>query len=323
MRQLPPLAASHAPKRALVHTTGMPRRGIALFLRSLDNDYQHRLRDDALAAGKKAGFDVRLHWAQNDATKQAEGIAETLQAGDVAGLAAVLVSPVRDEGLEELARRAAAASVGWVLLNREGSYLESLRKETDGVPVFGVTPDQDQIGRIQGDQIRALYPKGAHVLTITGPARTSSAQRRLSAMRARLGPEYQLTLLEADWTTEGARLVLDPWLEEADARHLPQMVCAQNDEMALGARQALRDVASRRALPDLAAVPLTGCDGSPALGQRMVRQQRLWATVTVPSAGGPAVECLARWRDGGQTPDVHVTLPVSSFPELPKIKLRS
>src|SRR5688572_1080726 len=174
----------------------MPRRGIALFLRSLDNDYQHRLRDDALAAGKKLGFEVRLHWAQNDAAKQADGIAETLASAEAGSLAAVLVSPVRDEGLEELARRAASAQVGWVLLNREGNYLETLRRESDGVPVFGVTPDQDQIGRIQADQIRALFPKGAHVLTITGPSRTSSAQRRLSAMRSRLGSDYQLTLLE-------------------------------------------------------------------------------------------------------------------------------
>jgi hypothetical protein len=81
-------------------------------------------------------------------------------------------------------------------------------------------------------------------------------------------------------------------------------------------------VASRRGLADLASIPLTGCDGSPALGQRMVKQQRLWATVTVPSAGGPAVEWLARWRDDGQNPAVHVTLPVASFPELTRIKPR-
>jgi ABC-type sugar transport system substrate-binding protein len=300
----------------------MPRRGIALFLRCLDNDYQHRLRDDALAAGKKLGFDVKLHTAQNDAIKQADDIAETLAAADVGSLAAVLVSPVRDEGLEELARRATTGTVAWVLLNREGNYLDALRREVNGVPVFNVTPDQDQIGRIQADQIHALFPRGAHVLTVTGPNRTSSAQRRLAAMRSRLGSEYRLTLLEGDWSTEGARLALDPWLEQADPRALPDMVCAQNDEMALGARQALRDVASRRGLSDLAALPLTGCDGSPALGQRMVKQQRLWATVTVPSAAGPAVEWLARWRDDGQYPAVHVTLPVASFPELPRIKPR-
>ena len=94
------------------------------------------------------------------------------------------------------------------------------------------------------------------------------------------------------------------------------MVCAQNDEMALGARQALRDVASRRDLPQLAALPIIGCDGSAALGQRMVLQRRLWATVMVPSAAGPAVQWLARARDGGGEPPEHLTLSVSSFPEL-------
>src|SRR5688572_30845912 len=130
----------------------MRRRGIALFLRSLDNDYQQRLRDDAMTAAKRAGFNVALYAAQNDSTRQVSQIAEALGGQGAADLAAVLVSPVRDEGLEELARRAAQAGIGWVLLNREGVYVEGLRNESTGLPVFGVTPDQDQIGRIQAEQ---------------------------------------------------------------------------------------------------------------------------------------------------------------------------
>ena len=53
----------------------MRRRGIALFLRSLDNDYQQRLRDDALAAAKRAGFNVTLYAAQNDGARQVAQIA--------------------------------------------------------------------------------------------------------------------------------------------------------------------------------------------------------------------------------------------------------
>jgi ABC-type sugar transport system substrate-binding protein len=90
--------------------------------------------------------------------------------------------------------------------------------------------------------------------------------------------------------------------------------------MALGVRQALRDAASRRGEPDLAALPITGCDGSPGLGQRLVREKRLAATISVPSASGPALEWLARMRDGGERPPAEVILPVSSFPEVAKLR---
>jgi ABC-type sugar transport system substrate-binding protein len=298
----------------------MRRRGIALFLRSLDNDYQQRLRDDALTAAKRSGFTVTIFSAQNDGARQVAQIGDLVDGPEVAELAAVLVSPVRDEGLEELARRCAQRGIGWVLLNRDGQYVEDLRNEMTGLPVFGVTPDQDQIGRIQAEQVRLLLPRGGLVVCISGPGKTSSAQRRLEGMRARLGASHQLTVIEADWTTEGARLALDRWLTDADVRGLPEVVCAQNDEMALGARQALRDVASRRDLPLLAGLPITGCDGSPAVGQKMVKGKRLWATVVVPSAAGPAIEWLGKWRESGLAPPAHLTLPVSSFPDLPKIR---
>jgi ABC-type sugar transport system substrate-binding protein len=298
----------------------MRRRGIALFLRSLDNDYQQRVRDDALVAGKRFGFSVTPLAAQNDPSRQLAQIQTALATADKADLAAILVSPVRDEGLGDLARVAAGQGIGWSLLNREGPYLLPLREELHKVPVFCVTPDQTEIGRIQAEQAKALAPNGGTVLAITGPARTSSSRRRLEGLWSELGPNYALTLLEADWTTEGARLVLDRWLRGLEGPTLPALIAAQNDEMALGARQALRDAASARGLSALVNLPLIGCDGSPGLGQRLVRESRINATITLPSPAGAALEHLARFRDTGELPPVQLSLPVTSFPAIARLK---
>ncbi|HXU83890.1 MAG TPA: sugar ABC transporter substrate-binding protein [Polyangia bacterium] len=299
----------------------MAREVIGLFLRSLENDYQQRLRDDALATASHLGFQVKVFSAHNDPAKQTGQIAKAMTGKGSDELAAVLVSPVFDESLAEAAHTAGTAGIGWALLNREASYLERLRTEYPQLPIFSATPDQVEIGHLQALQAKAVLPSGGHVLYIRGPASTSSARRRMEGMQQEIeGALWTVTTLDSDWTSEGARLVVEGWLE-GPGLELPRpgIVCAQNDDMALGARQALRDAGSRRNDTQLAEVPVAGVDGSPGFGKRLVKEKRLLATVEVPSASGPAMQWIARARDGGELPPEMVMLPVNSVPALHEI----
>src|SRR5687768_4321252 len=130
----------------------MAREVIGLFLRSLENDYQQRLRDDALEKAVHLGFRVKVFSAQNDPGKQTAQILRAMSGTDKDELAAVLVSPVFDESLSEAARTAGGAGVGWALLNREASYLDGLRSDYPQLPIFSATPDQVEIGRLQSRQ---------------------------------------------------------------------------------------------------------------------------------------------------------------------------
>jgi inositol transport system substrate-binding protein len=298
---------------------------IAIFLRSLDNDYQQRLRDEAVVAAATSAFDVEVATAENDAWKQIAQIGNAVaRAGEQAadgGHTALLVSPVRDEWLVDLARAAVRAGLGWVILNREARYLDELRTLAPKRSIFSVNPDQTEIGRIMGRQVRTLRPGSAAVLCVLGPPTTSSANRRLEGMLSELAdPGYEVAMAHADWTSEGARLAVETWLDgPGRTRGTPDIVVAQNDDMALGARQALRDAASLHARPELAQIPITGCDGSPTVGQRLVREGKLAATIVVPAASRPAVEWLERARNGERPPQ-EVVLPVRSFPELSRLR---
>src|SRR3954467_1562508 len=97
---------------------GMAREVIGLFLRSLENDYQQRLRDDALAKATHLGLRVQVFAAQNDPARQASQVEKAVTGAGAAEMAAVRVSPVYDEALAEPARAAAQAGIGWALLNR-------------------------------------------------------------------------------------------------------------------------------------------------------------------------------------------------------------
>jgi hypothetical protein len=58
-----------------------------------------------------------------------------------------------------VAQAAVTAKVGWAVLNREADYIPKLRS-TAGVPVFLISSDHREIGRIQGRQFAAMLPKG-------------------------------------------------------------------------------------------------------------------------------------------------------------------
>jgi ribose transport system substrate-binding protein len=293
---------------------------IGLLLRTTENDYQQHLKEDALREGKRLGFTVEVETAQDDSARQLAQITAAINNAHASNLAALLVGAVRDDALLPAARAAAEAGIAWVMLNRDASFIEELRQQFPNRAIFAVTPDQTEIGRIHGRQVRALMPGGGCVLSVTGPLATSAAQHRLDGLKSTIADAYRLVTLAADWTSEGARMALERWLKDMpkDAE-TPGVLVAQNDEMALGVRQAAREAAVRLNLP-LDQLPILGCDGSPTLGQRLVREGRLRATIITPSASGPALEWIARVRDLGEIPPALVIQPVSSFPALSELQ---
>jgi ABC-type sugar transport system substrate-binding protein len=293
---------------------------IRLFLRTTENDYQQQLKEEALREGKRAGFAVEVESAQDDAGRQLAQIQAAIGNAHANNLVAVLVAPVREESVAPAVRAAAEAGVEWVMLNREAGCIEDLRREFADRAIFAVSPEQAEIGRIHGQQVRALMPDGGCVLCVTGPLSTTSARQRLEGLESVMVEPYRLVTLSADWTSEGARLALERWLKNMSKdTEVPGVFVAHNDEMALGLRQAARDAAVRLNQP-LDKIPIVGCDGTPTLGQRLVREGRLRGTVVTPPASGPAVEWIARKRRRGEIPPAMVVQAVTSFPGLASLR---
>ena len=292
---------------------------IGLFLRSHDNDYQQRLKDVGLREAKRQGFDIVVESAQNDPNRQVEQIRAAVKNAQATKMVAILASAVRDDVLPEVVREVALAGLDWALLN-EGTYIDEIHEQYPNRAIFAVTPDQAEIGRIHGRQVRAMVGDSGKALCVTGPLNTVSAQRRLDGLKEVLASDFSLVELNADWTSERARMEVQRWANSlANEADLPGMFVAHNDEMALGVRQALRDAASQKDLP-LATAPITGCDGSQTFGQRLVREGRLKATVIMPPASGAAIEWIARAHTKGELPPVRVIQPVTSFPAISGLK---
>lgn len=292
---------------------------IGLFLRSADNDYQQRLKELGIKEAKRQGLDIFVEAGMNDPQRQVEQIRAAIKNAASSKLIGILVSTVRDSGLPEAFAEAAEAGIDCALLN-EGAFVDEVHNKFPNRAIFAVTSDQTEIGRIHGRQVKTLLGDKGRVLTVTGPMSTLMAQQRLGGLKEVLGTDFTLVELNADWTSERARMEVERWSEGLKAgAPLPDMFVAHNDEMALGIRQALRDASSRKDLP-LATASITGCDGSQTFGQRLVKEGRIKATVIMPPSSGAAIEWISRFRTKGERPPVRVGQPVTSFPALAALK---
>ena len=278
-------------------------------------EFQRFQAEDARRTAAEVGADADILYAENNPILQIQQLYKALQPGD-AKPDAILVETVTGEGLERVAKAAARAEVGWVLINRQVPYLSALRQEHPQLSIGSVSTDQLEIGRLQGAQFRALAPAGpGFVLYVQGPPDTSAAQQRLAgAQEALAGTPLELKVVDGLWTDESGEQAVRRWLRlKRHDTHHPCIVGCQNDYMAVGARRALRGI---EAAPELARLPLTGVDGLAEGGRRLVDNGELAATVIVPSNTGPAIRLLASAIRGRAPFPAETILPPVSYPHL-------
>jgi ABC-type sugar transport system substrate-binding protein len=324
--QRPPSAISRAGRKS-APPAGAKRLNapvecrIALFLMA-DYEYFEFVREDCVATARRHNFSLRVFGAENDSDKQIAQIQACLREPSPLRPTVIFVWPVLEAALLPCAYAAARAGVGWVLLNRRTGYMNHLRDEFSKLPIFSVSADQREIGRIQGKQFRAMLPEGGEVLYLRGPLGTSSASGRFEGVQEVLSDSsIEIISIHSDWTTEGGASAVTEWLAVCGKREFPRFVIgAQNDAMAMGARQALQQAATARGRPPIAKIRISGCDGSPNYGCRLVGEGKLTATVVMPSPAGRAVTELATTLQSGQhKPAAEILITPSSFPDLERL----
>jgi ribose transport system substrate-binding protein len=97
------------------------------------------------------------------------------------------------------------------------------------------------------------------------------------------------------------------------------LIAAQNDAMAMGARKAFEDSSRAEEREQWLRLPYTGVDGLPKTGQTWVRTGKLEATVLVPPNAGQAISVIAEaTKTGSGVSERSYTVP-SSFPELKEL----
>ena len=300
----------------------MPKLRILISLTTSDNDYQIEQARSAEEAARKLGVGAQIVYADNDAITQSTQLLRAIQAGENDRPDAIVFEPVGGTALPQVARASVAAGIGWALLNRDASYIPDLRK-TFNVPAFAVTSDHLEIGRIQGRQFAALLPQGGSVLYIQGPSENSAAKERTAGMLETKPANVYITALRAQWTEDSALRAVRSWLKLTAAQKAAMdLVGAQDDSMAIGARRAFQELPNESERDRWLRLPLTGCDGLPKTGQAWVKDGTLAATIFVPPNAGQAIEMLAAAIQQGKPAPERFLIDAVSIPALTDLRPR-
>lgn len=285
-----------------------------------DNDYQVEQARAADLAAKKCNVDMQIAYANNDAIKQSTQILGAVQAAPEERPDAIIFEPVGGTALPQVARAAVNSGIGWVVLNREADYISELRRNAK-TPVFGVSSDHVEIGRIQGRQCAALLPTGGSVLYIQGPSENSAARDRTLGMQEAKRSNIHLIMLKAQWTEESSQRTVRSWLKLSTSQKASiDLVAAQDDSMAIGARKAFQELPSEEDRDRWLHLPFLGCDGLPNTGQAWVGSGLLTATIFIPPNAGQAIEMLVDALQAGKTPPERALTTAVSVPSVEALR---
>jgi len=279
-----------------------------------ENNYLREQEAAAKTTAQRLGLDLRIINAKSDPVTQSQQLLEIVQS--TSGRPdAIVVEPANNQGLPRVAEAAVAAGIGWVVSNALVDYLEALRKNAKA-PVFGVSQDHPEVGRMQGRQIRAILPRGGAILYLRGPATNFLAAQRSDALESELGINIQFKSLKIQWTEESAYNSVTSWLRLSTVHaDDTQLIAAQNTDFILAAKRAFEDNTSGDERKKWLGLPFCGV-AVPSQVKQLVDSGTLTAAIVTSVTLDTAIEMLVRHLPTRSQPPQQTFVKAWSLPSL-------
>ncbi|RNL51574.1 substrate-binding domain-containing protein [Arthrobacter oryzae] len=280
------LAGTTACNRGTDATAGTPK--VTLALSTLNNPFFVELRDGAEAAAKTAGIQLDVVDAQNDSATQANQLA-TAATGSTK---AVIINPVDSD----------AAGSAVATLTKAGIPVIAVDRTVNGADLASYVASDNVAGGKQAavELAKAMGEEGS-VIVLQGVSGTSASRDRGAGFAEGIKDFPKIKVVAQQTANFDRAAALDVASNLLQSNPGVTGIFAENDEMALGAIQALGAKAG-------AEVKVVGFDGT-ADGLAAIGNGTLVATIAQQPAklGQLAVELAAKLVKGEK---VESTVPV-------------
>jgi ribose transport system substrate-binding protein len=129
--------------------------------------------------------------------------------------------------------------------------------------------------------------------------------------------DVQVKLMKGNWTESSAYKAVTSWLRLSTSRqsHM-DVIAAQNDAMAIGARKAFQELPENAGRNQWLSVPYLGVDGLSKTGLSWIKRGLLTATIIVPPNTSKALELLVQAIQTGVNPPERTTTVPVAFPSI-------
>ena len=292
---------------------------VALLLDESKNQYQQLLLRRAREQAGPLRFELfDSQYADGSSWNQLESINNYLRLSTPPDALLVMLAGEQHNG--SWLERVIAKNIAVVFLNRIPPWLTPMRRKFPHALLAAVAPTQLAVGRLQAEQAMRLVRSGSFVILITGATKSPTAVERQRGFMDTVKRHLNVCVLDGRWSAQDAEAALTEWFQLGAERARPlSLIACQNDPMAQGAHRALLRYAKSSGRPEIARVPLLGCDGLEAEGQAWVRSGILTATIILSPTTPIAFEILQRyWASGVRCQTIE--LEVTSFPPLQNLR---
>ncbi|KAA8829476.1 ABC transporter substrate-binding protein [Bifidobacterium myosotis] len=198
-----------------------------------EGGYRTANENDIKAAFDKAGFDLVYAPTQNnDQQKQIQAFNKFVNDE----VDAIVLSSTEDSGWDDSLKKAAEAEIPVFTVDR---HVEVKGAEAKKAVVAYIGPDHEWQGEQAAEYVNKNFPDGANGIVLEGPAGLSVVKDRTKGFNAKIASNQKiLESQSANWSTDEAKTVTAGLLDKYKSENI-SWIFAQNDEMGLGAAQAV------------------------------------------------------------------------------------
>ncbi|HQU67469.1 MAG TPA: sugar ABC transporter substrate-binding protein [Albidovulum sp.] len=224
---------------ALMGTTAMAAENVGVSMAKFDDNFLTVLRNGIQKYADDNSIDVQIEDAQNDVAKQLDQINNFI----ASGVSAIIVNPVDTSATQAMSDAAAAANVPLVYVNRQPTNIDTLPDNQ----AFVASNEVDS-GTLETIEVCRIFAEDqgkteANVYVMMGELSNQAAVQRTADIHDVIDSgkcAVKLNIIDeqtANWSREEATNLMTNWLSTGAAF---DGVIANNDEMAIGAIQAMK-----------------------------------------------------------------------------------
>lgn len=240
---------------------------------------------------EKRGIDLKFA----DAQQKQENQIKALRSFIAQGVDAILVAPVVATGWDEVLEEAKEAEIPVILLDRTVDADKELY-------MTAVTSDLVHEGKVAGEWLaKTVGDKPCNIVELQGTTGSSPAIDRKKGFEEGIASKANLKIVRSqtgDFTRTKGKEVMESFLKAEDGGKNICALYAHNDDMAVGAIQAIKE-AGLKPGSDILVVSI---DAVPDIFLAMAAGEANATVELTPNMAGPAFDALEAFKKDGTMP---------------------